>query len=325
MSIMPTPRDTVWKDGTAQLYRFRPPESVERRGGMPLLLVPSLINRWYVMDLRDGASVAGALNAAGFDTWLVDWGAPEDEDRYLTWDDVLDRLDRMVRRVKRLTGAPKVGLLGYCIGATLSGIYTSLHPENVQALVNLAGPFDFSEGGLLRTLVDTSWFDVEAITAAGNIGAQQMQQGFVTLRPTGQIGKWITWADKWQDPAAREAFDALEAWSSDNIPFPAAAYTTYIRELYQENRLVNGTHHVRGQRVDLGKITCPVLTIATERDNICPPKAARALNDRCGSQDKELIVVPGGHVGAVVGGKASTVLYPAIARWLGRTLCNSNS
>jgi len=60
------------------------------------------------MDLRDGASVAGALNAAGFDTWLVDWGAPEDEDRYLTWDDVLDRLDRMVRRVKRLTGAPKV-------------------------------------------------------------------------------------------------------------------------------------------------------------------------------------------------------------------------
>ncbi len=314
--LAPTPRDTVLRDGTAQLYRFRRPEGAAEAARVPLLLVPSLINRWYVLDLREGASLAHAAVQHGFDTFCLDWGIPEDEDRHLSWDDVVARLHRMVRRVKRITGAPKVALLGYCIGGTLSGIATALEPREIAALVNLAGPFDFTAGGLLATLVDERWFDVEAMTAAGNIGAQQMQQGFTTLRPTMQVGKWVGLADKWHDPKAREAFFALETWASDNIPFPAAAYATYIRELYQQNLLVQGRHHVGGRRVDLGAITCPVLSVVTERDTICPPEAARALNALCGAQKRDVLTVPGGHVGAVVGGKAQKVLYPAILEWL---------
>lgn len=321
MQLAPTPKDTLLRDGTAQLYRFRRPD-LAAAAGMPLLLVPSLINRWYVLDLREGSSVAAAAVRAGLDTWCLDWGIPEDEDRYLSWDDVIARIGRMVRRIKRETGAPKVGLLGYCIGGTVSGIYASLNPDDVAAFVNLAGPFDFSQGGLLATLVDKRWFDPDAVTAGGNVGASQMQQGFTALRPTMQVGKWVGFLDKAHDPKARESFHALETWAGDNIPFPAAAYQTYIRELYQENRLVGGTHHVAGRRVDLAQLTCPVMSVATERDTICPPLAARALLDHCGAQDKELFMVPGGHVGAVVGGKASTVLYPAVTRWLKRKLCN---
>lgn len=322
VQLTPTPKDTLLRDGTAQLYRFRRPVGAPEAAGLPLLLVPSLINRWYVLDLREGSSVAAACAAAGLDTWCLDWGIPEDEDKYLSWDDVLNRLGRMIRKIKRETGAPKVGLLGYCIGGTLSGIYSSLFPDDVAAFVNLAGPFDFAQGGLLRTLVDERWFDPDGITAAGNIGSNQMQQGFVALRPTMQVGKWIGFLDKAHDPKARDAFEALETWASDNIPFPAAAYRTYIRELYQENSLIAGTHYALGRRVDLKNLQCPVMAVATERDNICPPAAARALLDCCGAQEKEMVLVPGGHVGAVVGGKASTVLYPAMTKWLRSKLCN---
>ena len=326
VALAPTPRDTYLEDGTAKLYRFRRSESRSNGSAgagalpLPLLLVPSMINRWYVLDLREGTSLARSLVDADVDTWCLDWGAPEDEDRYLTWEDVLARLDRMVRRVQRETGAPRVGVLGYCMGATLSGIYTALEPERVAAFVNLAGPFDFSAAGSLGHMVNPRWFDVDAIADAGNVHPSQMQAGFVALRPTLQIAKWVGFLDRAHDRASRVSFDALERWAGDNIAFPASAYRTYIRELYQENALVRGTHHVRGRAVRLGDIRCPVLTVAAERDTICPLVAARGLNDHVGSDDVEMLVVPGGHVGAVIGSKAPKKLYPAIGAWLKKRL-----
>ncbi len=310
-----TPKDTVFRDGGASLYRFRRAEGAPAAPRMPLLVVPSMINRWYVLDLRKGSSFVEALRDAGHEVFLLDWGVPRDEDRHLTWDEVLDRLDRMVRRVCRLTGAPKVGILGYCMGATLSAIYTALHPHRVAALANLAGPIDFHKGGLLAHLVKPEWFDAEAIAAAGNVSPAQMQSGFVALRPTLDVSKMVNLFDRAKTRAAVDGFYAMETWGSDNIPFPAAAYQTYITDLYQGNLLVKGEHRVRGARVDLRAITCPVLVIGADRDTICPLPAAKALLDHCGTTDTEVLHVPGGHVGAVVGSRASHDLYPATARW----------
>lgn len=312
-ALMPTPRDVVAREGTAALYRFvgRGP-----RKGRPLLLVPSLINRWYVLDLRPGASLVGALVEAGHDVFCLDWGIPEDEDRYRTWDEVLARLDRMVRRTMRIAGAPRLGLLGYCMGGTLAAIHASLHPERLDALVDLAGPIDFAHGGMLAAMVDRRWFDADAIADAGNVSPEQMQSGFVALRPTLELGKWMALPELATDAAARDGFAALDAWASDNIPFPAAAYRTYIGELYQDNRLVAGTHRVGGRAVDLGAIRCPTAVIVADRDTICPPAAATALLDHVGTADTTTLRVPGGHVGAVVGGRAARELYPALAAWL---------
>jgi polyhydroxyalkanoate synthase len=165
-------------------------------------------------------------------------------------------------------------------------------------------------------MVDSRWFDPVAMTSAGNLSANQMQTGFLALAPTGSISKWVGLADKVHDPRARDAFAALEAWASDNIPFPAAAYVTYIKELYQENRLVQGEHYVLGDRVDLASISCPLLTVTAERDAICPPKSALALNALAASRTKDVLSVPGGHVGAVVGSRAAKELYPQMRAWL---------
>jgi len=114
--VAPTPKDTVHRDGKASLYRFRRTDGRERAAGthVPVLLVPSMINRWYVMDLREGASVAAALSAdAPWDTYLLDWGIPEDEDRYLDWEAVLARLARATRRVRRESGARSASPTGH--------------------------------------------------------------------------------------------------------------------------------------------------------------------------------------------------------------------
>lgn len=318
--VAPTPRDTILADGTARLLRFRraAPGDGPAAAAPPVLLVPSMINRWYVMDLRPGVSLAASLVERGLDTWLLDWGAPEDEDRYRTWDDGVARLARMVRRVKRETGAPRVVMLGYCMGATVASVYAALHPDELAAFINLAGPIDFSHAGFLGALVDRAHFDPEAVTAAGNLPAEMMQAGFVALRPTGQLAKWVSLLDRGLDPELQAAFGALETWAADNVPFPGACYVTYIRELYQDNALARGEHRVGGRLADLGAIRCPVLTVTASRDHICPPAAATALNALVGSQTTDTLEVPGGHVGAVVGSKASRTLYPAIADWIER-------
>ncbi len=317
----PTPKDTLYRDGRGSVYRFRRPggqHSESTATHVPVLLVPSMLHQWYVLDLCEGASVVAALSRdTPWETFCFDWGVPEDEDRYVEWDDIVGRLERAVRFVKRTTGAPKVALVGYSMGATLSAIYTALRPENVAALVNIAGPIDFSEAGKLGVMVDPRWFDVEAISSAGNISALQMQSGFMALKPMEAFSRWMRHGEiPHADTAARNASTALETWASDTIAFPAAAYATYIKELYQENRLVRGEHWVRGERVDLARIACPHLSVIADRDGVCPEGSTTALGKHTQSFVKDLLFVPGGHVGAVTGPRAERELYPQLVAWL---------
>lgn len=312
--MMPTPRTTVFRDGTATLMRFENAEGQHGQGAT-VLLVPSMINKWYVMDLRPGASMIDALVKQGLDVFCIDWGEPQAEDRYLSWDDVQERLARLMRATRRISGRAQIGVLGYCMGATLCAVAVARNQQGVSALINLAGPIDFSHSGVLGEMTDARWFDGDAIAAAGNITPTQMQSGFTAMRPTLQIGKWIGLVDRAEDVLAVDAFAAMETWANDNVPFPGAAYATYIRELYQGNLLVAGQHVACGKRVKLGDITCPVMVICASKDTICPPPAATALAERCGSEVKKVVTVPGGHVGAVIGSRASRDLYPAIGQF----------
>jgi len=317
--LRPTWSAPVFGDGCAPggatLLRFAAAPA-RFSSGPAVLLVPSLINRWYVLDLRDGASLVQHLVGAGLDVYAIDWGDCRDEDRDLEWDNVVARLARMRRAVARISGQRRIAVLGYCMGATLAAIEVALRPDGVSALIDLAGPIDFSRAGRLRESVQPDVFDADAVASAGNVAPAQMQAGFTALRPTQQLAKWVGVADRWDDDIAVASFAALEAWANDNVAFPAEAYRTYIRELYQQNRLVAGTHVVAGERVDLSRIVCPTLVITAGRDAICPPPAALVLIDRVGAADRRQLAVPGGHVGAVVGSRAVRDLYPAVARFI---------
>jgi len=94
-----TPHTVVWTENKWRLLRFSPPTP---RFKTPVLLVPSLINRWYVLDLGPSRSLIEWLVAQGHDVFCIDWGTPGAEDRYLTWDDIAGRyLGRAVRIAAR--------------------------------------------------------------------------------------------------------------------------------------------------------------------------------------------------------------------------------
>lgn len=304
-----TPHEVAWAENKWRLLRFTPRE---RRYGTPVLLVPSLINRWYVLDLGPGRSFIEHLVAQGHEVLCVDWGTPGAEDRYLTWDDIGGRyLGRAVRIAARQTG--RTHLLGYCLGGTLTTAYAAAFPEGIASLTALAAPVDFEHAGMMAAWTRTPTFDVRALVAAfGNVPWPLMQASFQLLRPTLGASKLVALLDRAWDDEFLDGFLATERWSNDNVSFPGACYARYIEELYRQNRLCAGTFTVCGRPARLPDLRCPLLVVAFAEDHIVPLASARPLVERAGSRDKQLLVERGGHVGAVVSRKAAGRLWPAL-------------
>ena len=309
-----TPHDEVFRENKWRLLRYRAPAG-GRRFRRPVLLVPSLINRYYVLDLLPGRSLAEYLVGMGHDLFVIDWGTPGDEDRYLSFDTYCDRyLGRAVRKTARISGSQDVHLLGYCLGGTLAAIHAALAPERIASFTALAAPIRFDDGGMLSQWTRTKSFDVRAIVAAcGNVPWPLMQASFQLLKPTMNLAKTVQLWDRAWDDEFLDGFFAVETWSNDNVSFPGECYRQYIEELYQNDALVKGDLYISGQRVDLGRLTCPIHAITFRHDHIVPAASASALLEHANSRDAVHVELSGGHVGAVVSKKAALGLWPALS------------
>jgi polyhydroxyalkanoate synthase subunit PhaC len=311
-----TPADVVHTENKWRLLRYRPrPEGPAYR--TPVLMVPALINRWYVLDLMPRKSFIEWLVARGHDVFMIDWGTPGSEDRFLTFDDIADRyLGRALRIAARSGDEGRAHLLGYCMGGILTAVHTAAHPDRVASLVQLAAPVSFHDDGLLSVWTRTRSFDVNALVGAcGNVPQQLMQGAFHMLRPTLSLSKAAYLLDRAWDDHSLDGFLALETWGNDNVSLPGDFYRRYIEELYRDDALLGGTFTLSGRPVHLEAIHCPVLNITFENDGIVLWRSAAALLDHVSSVDKVHLHLPGGHVGAVVSSKAAQTLWPQVAEF----------
>jgi polyhydroxyalkanoate synthase len=315
-----TPSEVVHHENKWRLLRYCPrPQGLAHR--TPVLLVPSLINRHYVLDLMPGKSFAEFLVAQGHDVFTIDWGTPGDEDRYLTFDEIADGyLGRAVRVAARCAAQQNTHVLGYCLGGTLAAIHVAARGEQVASLVAVAAPVKFGDEGLLAAWTRTEGLDLRALEqGAGNVPWQLMQSAFHLLRPTLTLSKAVHLLDRAWDDAFLDGFLALETWGSDNVSFPGAAYRRYIEALYRRDELAQGTFTLSGRPAKLSAITCPTLAVTFGHDSIVPESSAAPLLELISSTDKQRIHLPGGHVGAMVSKAAAKGLWPQLSQfWAAR-------
>ena len=310
-----TPADVVHTENKWRLLRYRRTEPAKH--ATPVLFVPSLINRHYVLDLLPGKSFAEWLVARGHHVYCIDWGTPSDEDRYLTFDEVADRY---LARALHKTG--KAHVLGYCIGGTLAAIHASVHPESMASLTALAAPVHFAEAGMLGLWTQSRQFEPKALAdALGNVPWQLLQSSFHMLRPTLNLAKMVAMIDRAYDDEFLDGFLAIETWGNDNVSFPGEVWRIWVEELYRKDAFVRGDFALAGKPAQLEGITCPLHVVTFEHDAIVPKASATLLVDRAGSGDKHALHLPGGHVGAVVSRGAAKKLWPALADfWAARDL-----
>lgn len=311
-----TPADVVLRENKLELLRYRP-----RPGGpahrTPVLMVPSMINRHYVLDLRPGSSLVEHLVHEGHDVYMIRWGTPAAEDRYLGFDAVCDGyLGRCLRHVARSAPRGQAHVLGYCMGGTMAAIHAAVRPDHVASLATLAAPVRFRDEAMLSTWAAQESFDIGAMTAAlGNAPWPLLQGTFLLQRPTMTLAKLVGLVDRAWDDRWLEAFLALETWAGDNVSLPGEAFREYIERLYRRESLLAGELTLSGLPVRLEAIRCPLLAVTFEHDVIVPWKSAVELFERAGSSDKERLHLHGGHVGAVVSRKAAQGLWSKLSAW----------
>jgi poly[(R)-3-hydroxyalkanoate] polymerase subunit PhaC len=310
------PKELVYEEDKLQLYHYTQEGPVTC--DVPVLIVYALVNRQYMLDLQPDKSIVRNLLQHGIDLYIIDWGYPTKADMYLTLDDYINGyLGACVDLIRKRSGKDKINLMGICQGGTFCGIYSALYPEKVKNLITLVAPFDFStnDGLLFRW---SKYMNVDALVSTYRIvPGEFLNAGFLMLMPfTLNIRKYVDMIDLIEDKEKFLNFLRMEKWIFDSPGQARECLRQFLKDCYQENKLVKGELKVGDKTVDLKNITMPLLNIYASADHLVPPSATKPLNDLVGSSDKSLYEFKGGHVGVFVGTKSQKELAPAISQWL---------
>jgi len=314
-----SPSEVVYEEDRLKVVHYLGKTPPRRQ--TPLVFVYALVNRPYILDLKQGRSVVANFVEAGFDTYLVDWGVPTPADRHLTLDDYINGyLVNVLDFLRERTGVQTINVLGYCMGGTMSVMFTALHPHRVRNLILLAAPIDFGcSDSLLNVWTRAENFDVDKfVDAFGNCPSEFLQLSFQLMRPVANwIEKPIRFYEHMHEDEFLEDFLTTETWLQDNIPVPGEVYRQFVKYLYQRNLLTQNRMPVGKHIVNLLNIRCPVLNIMAGRDDLVPSAQSQPLTELVSSTDRRILLLAGtGHIGLAIGGRAQKEVWPQACQWL---------
>ncbi|MCC5621752.1 class III poly(R)-hydroxyalkanoic acid synthase subunit PhaC [Nostoc sp. CHAB 5715] len=317
-----TPKQEVYREDKVVLYHFQ--SQVDKLFNIPILIVYALVNRPYIVDLQEGRSLVANLLNLGLDVYLIDWGYPNQDDRWLSIDKYINGyINNCVNIIRDRHNLEQINLLGICQGGTFSLCYSSLYPEKVKNLITMVTPVDFHiNEGLLNVWSGSSLgkqaLDVDLLVdTLGNIPGNFLNFVFVMLKPF-QLGvkKYIDLLEivEYEDKLLN--FLRMEKWIFDSPDQAGETFRQFIKDFYQENKLIKGQIEIGNKRVDLGNIHIPILNIYAEQDHLVLPASSLALEKYVGSVDYTVRSFPVGHIGMYVSSKVQKDLPPTIADWL---------
>lgn len=335
VEVATAPKTELMRIDKMRLYRYEP--TAPRRVATPLLIVYSLIGRYTMMDLQEDRSIIRNLLDQGVEVYLVDWGDPSRADRSLRFEDYVEEyVARSVDHICEREGVDRLALLGVCEGGVFTASYAALHAGRVSHLAVAVTPFDFHadaeepdklEHGFLNRWARNVDGDVieELIDSFGYLPGYLTGLIFQEMTPVKTLTKYNRDLPGALAGSRDQAlhFLRMEKWLADRPHHPAAAARQWMVELYRENRLARGEFYLDGQRVDLQRLTMPILNIFAQKDHIIPAPTSRALRRLAGSDDYAELELPVGHIGTFVSRKANRRFSDTLADWLARRPPNS--
>lgn len=310
-----TPKDLVWQSDKVKMYHYQ--RNTKAKSTVPVLVSFALLNRHDVLDIQPDRSLMKKLLDEGLDVYIMDWGYPTKQDRYLTMEDyILGYMNDAVDFLRKSTGNDKIHKMGICQGGTFSMIYASIFPEKIRSLTTYVAPYDFST----KACMLFNWtkdIDVDTmVDTLGIIPADMLNQAFGMLKPSMDVSKYIGILDSLEDEEKIMAFLRLEKWKADCPDIPGELFRKYIKDLFRDNLLIKGKFELGPYKVDLKNMTVPFLNVYATADNIIPNESTIAIENKLGTKDVTSYPFPGGHIGVFVGGKSQKELGPAVAKWV---------
>ena len=310
----------IWSRGSSRLLDFGGCPEATNPAGPSVLVVPSLINRAYILDLNQNCSLLRFLAAQGLRPLLLDWGVPTNVERKFDLNSyTTQRLLPAIKVSRDLTNTP-VGVLGYCMGGTLAAGAISLHTDDVGAFVTIGSPWDFSASKGVTASLRTMAAGPQTAEMLENIGqvfgmipTEFFQQLFALINPMQAAVKFRKLDNMDLSSAAAKHFVAIEDWLADGVPLVTPVAKEVLIGWNVNNETARGCWKLQGATVDLSAIQQPTLNVCGLRDTITQFDVATAMTSKI--PNAKLLSPDAGHVGMIVGSKAHEAVWNPVSKF----------
>jgi polyhydroxyalkanoate synthase len=300
-----TPGQVVFRNDLIELIQYN--AVTAQVHAEPVLIIPSCIMKYYILDLSSHNSMVRWLVGQGHTVYIVSWRNPDENDALLTLDDyvhlgVLEALAHVHATLQQ-----PVHLAGYCLGGTFAAMAAAAldrasAPESavprLASLTLMAAEADFSEPGEMGVLIDTAQVEMleDMMAEQGFLSGRQMAGSFQFLH-----SRELVWSQRTRTVLLGEApySNDLMAWNADVTRLPAVMHSQYLRHMYLGNDLAEGRCTFEGEVLSLKDISAPVFAIGTVKDHVSPWRSVFKLHQLLDS-DVTFVLTNGGHNAGIV-------------------------
>jgi polyhydroxyalkanoate synthase subunit PhaC len=296
-----TPGSVVLRTPAFELIQYRPATAAVRQ--LPLLIVPPVINKFYVMDLAPGRSMVEYLVGRGLQVFMISWRNPDA--RHAKWDldtygqAILEAMDAAAR----ITGSEQVALTGACSGGIIAAMVAAHlahagQQDRIAALTLMVTVLDQAHAGLASAVIDerTVRLAAAASRARGYLDGRSLAEVFAWLRPNDLI--WNYWVNNYLLGRKPPPFDIL-FWNADTTRMTAGLHRDFL-QLGAANALVTpGGATMLGSPVDLAAVDRDTYLVAGITDHICPWQSCYRSTQLLSGRQR-FVLSTSGHVAAMV-------------------------
>lgn len=310
-SVALTPGEVVMRNHLIELIQYAPATPTVWRE--PVLVVPSWIMKFYILDLTPQDSLVRHLVSQGHTVFMVSWRNPGSADALLGLDDYLHQgVMAAIAAVRERCPGAGLHAMGYCLGGTLLAMAAALlgarGDSGLRSLTLLAAQVDFQEPGELGLFIDESQiaFLEDIMAERGYLDGQRMAGAFQLIN-----SKDLVWSKLVHEylMGAHTPVTPLRAWNADATRLPARMHSEYLRRLYLRNDLAEGRYRVDGEAVNLDEIRVPLYLLATERDHVSPWTSVYKLL-RMARAPATFVLTSGGHNMGIVNPPHGPLAHP---------------
>ncbi|MDZ4084429.1 MAG: alpha/beta fold hydrolase [Bdellovibrionales bacterium] len=304
-----TPHKVIYREGSLQLKLY---DSWETPPRGQVVILPSLINRPYILDLGRGRSLIQYLVKSGFEVALFDWGNPTRHEQELGLKPLLqERLPRALKALEAFSAVHDRGqqprtLLGHCLGGNLALLFAEQAPTAFDKLALLTTPIDTENDALLTTWFQTPNWDPQLFAKSVDfIPWTALQASFLMQRPTLTTRRWLQFFARMSEKDFRESWLQMEIWSNDSVSFPTQIFQDLLIPMYRENSMMRKS-----------ELSLPIFSLAALDDHIVPIESAQAIRKSHPNCDHHFFEAKGGHIGAVLSSKTRKEVWPELLNFM---------
>lgn len=297
-----TPGKVVYRNALMEVLQYSP--ATAQVWKEPVLIVPSWILKYYILDLQPRDSLVRFLVDSGHTVFIVSWRNPGAEASGTGLEDYLtEGLLRALEVVRQRCDAAPVHAVGYCLGGTLLAIAAALLARDgptgaLRSATLLAAQVDFSEPGELGLFIDHSSMAVldALMSSQGFLDGWQLGVAFQMLGPRDRVAS-RTLNEYMLGKRLRP--NDLVSWNRDATRLPYRLHSECLRRLYLANELARGAFFVAGHPIALADIDVPLFAVATEHDHVSPWESVYKLH-LLTRGELTFVLTSGGHNAGIV-------------------------